>query len=264
MPYFGAMANPIEESLPGPARAALARARAMPLSYAHRLYQCPGSTDEAPRVLCVVGEAHVKMGDAAILGREIVSAFELRGVETFQAKKVVWGRLLGALIQGPRSLLRFFSLGVVEGSTIVEARDLRYGHTVELERAEVVPFPLHVASVYLSLFFLVSFANLAYALVSSLLPGDGDGVSWLTVLAMLFQAHMLLVVPAWFLRRHSWAWLVHPAIAIVNVRDILMADGTVRMLNEHPEPRAAVVVMGRAHLPGYGRELEKRGFRPLD
>lgn len=256
------MATQLEEVLSTSARAALERTRAMPLSYGHKLYECPGSTSERPRVLVVLGEAHVKMGEAAVLGREIVAGFDLRGVETFQAKNVTWGRLLGALIQGPRSLLRFFSLGVVEGSTIVEAKALRFGHTVELERTKTIPFPLHVASVYMSLFFLVSFAHLAYMLVAAFLPG-GEPVSALTVIAMLFQAHMALIVPAWFLRAHSWAWVIHPAIAIVSVRDVLMADGTARMMAEHPEAKSAVVVMGRAHLPGYGRELEKRGFRAL-
>jgi len=255
------MAPSVAELLPLSARAALERTRAMPLSYGYRLYTCTGKAGE-PRVLAVVGETHVKMGEAAVLGREIVSAFELRGVETFQAKRVAWGRLLGALIQGPRTLLRFFSLGVVEGSTIVEARDLRFGHTVELERTKEIPFPLHVASVYMSLFFLVSFAHLAYLVVSSFVPGGGEA-SWLTVVALFFQAHMLLLVPAWLLRAHSWAWVLHPAIAILNVRDVLMAEGTARMMAEHPEPQAAVVVMGRAHLPGFGRELEKRGFRPV-
>ena len=50
-------------------------------------------------------------------------------------------------------------------------------------------------------------------------------------------------------------------IAILSTRDTLMAEGTVRMLREHPEPSAAVVVMGRAHVNGYERELVlKHGF----
>ena len=262
------MAHPLEELLSPGARNALARARATPMSYAYNLYACPSAAGAPPRILAVLGEAHVKLGPAAVLGRELVTNFELRGVETFQIKRVLWGRLLGALIHGPRQLLRFASLGLVEGSTIVEAKQLRFGNTVEIEDAPEMPFPLHVASVYLSLFFLVSFAHLAFTIVSSVLP-DAAGaldapMSWLTLLALAFQAHMITIVPAWFLRKHSWAWLVHPAIAIISVRDGLMANGTVRMLANHPDVRSAIVVMGRAHLPGYGLELEKRGFQRLE
>lgn len=72
---------------------------------------------------------------------------------------------------------------------------------------------------------------------------------------------MLMLVPAYFLRAHSWAWVIQPVIAILSTRDTLMAEGTVRMLREHPEPSAAVVVMGRAHVNGYERELVlKHGF----
>ena len=262
------MAHPLEELLTVGARAALERARATPMSYVCRLYSCPTASGEPPRVLSVVGEAHVKLGPAAILGREIVANFDLRGVETFQARRVVWGRLLGALIQGPRLLLRTLSLGMVEGSTIPEAKALRFGRTVELEETTEVPFSLHAGSVYLSLFFLVSFAHLAFVIVSSVVPGAEGSlaapVSWLTVVALAFQAHMLCLVPAWLLRRHSWAWIVHPAIAILNARDVLMANGTVRMLGANPKPSSAIVIMGRAHLPGFGLELEKRGFVRLD
>ncbi|MFO0640279.1 MAG: hypothetical protein U0183_13755 [Polyangiaceae bacterium] len=262
------MAHPLLATLSPSAKAALARAKAMPMSYACEAYASPEKGGAPARLVLVVGEAHLKMHEAAVLGRELVSAFELRGVETFQVSRVVWGRLLGALINAPRALLRFVAIGTVEGSTIHEARALRYGKTVELEAAEVMPVPLHVASVYLSLFFLVSFAHLAYSIVEGILPSAGEagalGVSLLTLLVMAFQAHMLLLVPAWLLRSRSWAWLVHPAIAIVNVRDVLMAEGTVRMLAESPGTEPAVVVMGRAHLSGYGDELTKRGFVRVD
>jgi len=50
-------------------------------------------------------------------------------------------------------------------------------------------------------------------------------------------------------------------LAILTLRDTLLADGTVRMLREHPEARAALTIMGRGHLLGYERELvEKHGF----
>lgn len=270
------MPHPLEEVLSLGARTALERVRATPVSYACRVYSSPAcptgpaSPNEATRtrVLVVLGEAHMKLGPAANLGREMVANFDLRGVETFQTKKVTWGRLLGALIQGPRQVLRFMSLGLVEGSTIHEAKALPFGETVELEQAPQMPFALHVASVYLSLFFLVSFAHLAFVMVSSFGPTAEHAlelpISWLTLMALAFQAHMVALVPAWLLRRHSWAWLIHPVIAIVSVRDVLMANGTVRMLATHPTPQSALVIMGRAHVAGYSAELEKRGFQRID
>ena len=45
----------------------------------------------------------------------------------------------------------------------------------------------------------------------------------------------------------------------------MMVEGTMRMLADHPGPREALVIMGRAHLPGYQRELvEAHGFTPVD
>jgi hypothetical protein len=93
----------------------------------------------------------------------------------------------------------------------------------------------------------------------------GLAPSWLTLVTIAFEVHLLALIPAFALRRHSWCWLVHPAVGLVTVRDGLMAEGTVRMLDDHPEDATAVVIMGRAHLPGYEIELvEKRGFKRID
>ncbi len=55
---------------------------------------------------------------------------------------------------------------------------------------------------------------------------------------------------------------MHPFLGILTPRDELMAAGTLRMLDEHRACNAAVVVMGRAHLPGYERLLvERYGFK---
>src|SRR3954468_5902814 len=98
------------------------------------------------RTLAVLGEAHMKMSQAAEIGRDVVSAFELRGVETFQRDQIFLGRLLGVLIHGPRLMLRLFSFGAMKGSTITDARQLPSGFTVQLERSKKVPFGLHVTS----------------------------------------------------------------------------------------------------------------------
>jgi len=242
----------IHELLPVGARPAIERALERPLSYAARYVVSPGPR---PRAVVILGEAHVKLGTASALGKDVMARFELRGVETFQKRKVVAGRLLGFLIQLPRVLLRALSLGGVKGSTIVDAKALSSGHTVELERTDAVPLPLHVASVYLTAMFTVFYATL-------ILNVGGIVVPWLLVAAMVFQLHLLALIPAFVFRHHAWAWLLHPAVALVTVRDMLMAEGTVRMLQEHPEAEAAVVVMGRAHLAGFERELvEKHGFQ---
>ena len=45
------------------------------------------------------------------------------------------------------------------------------------------------------------------------------------------------------------------------VRDAIMAEGTVAMLEQFPSAGSAVVVMGRAHCAGYERNLiERFGF----
>jgi pheromone shutdown protein TraB len=55
--------------------------------------------------------------------------------------------------------------------------------------------------------------------------------------------------------------VIHPFLGILTLRDELMAEGTVRMLDDHPTVPAAVVVMGRAHVSGYARILvERYGF----
>ena len=109
------------------------------------------------RSLAILGEAHIKLGEAAEIGRRVVEAFELRGVETFQRKSVFLGRTLGVLISVPRLLLRAASLGAINGSTITEAKQLPSGHTVELERTKHVPFGLHVTSLYMTAYFGFAF-----------------------------------------------------------------------------------------------------------
>jgi len=241
----------VHELLPAGARPALERALRQPLSYAARYVIAPGPR---PRVVVVLGEAHVKLRAAAQLGKDVVSRFELRGVETFQRRKVMAGRLLGFLIQAPRTVLRLLSFGAVKGSTITDAKELTEGHTEELERTDAIPPGLHAASIYLSAFFAVSWAYFFLNLAGIVVP-------WMHLVMVAFQVHLVALVPAYLMRRHSWAWMLHPAVALLTVRDTLMAEGTVRMLREHPEPSAAVVVMGRAHLLGFERELvEKHGF----
>lgn len=239
----------VDALLPPGARAALERAASRRLSFAVRYLLTPAPE---PRVVVILGEAHVKLGLASALGRELVNCFELRGVETFQRRQIAAGQWLGFLIHAPRTLLRTLSFGRVKDSTIVDAKAITTGVTVELERASRVPLALHVAALYLAALFSVLYPTLLLQLLGVRLPGF-----WLSLSAG-FTLHCYALLPAYLLRRKPWAWLIHPAIALLTVRDAMMAEGTVQMLRKHPQARAAIVVMGRAHLAGYERELRER------
>jgi hypothetical protein len=77
--------------------------------------------------------------------------------------------------------------------------------------------------------------------------------------------HMVMLVPAFLLRRFPWSWVIHPFLGILTLRDELMVAGTVRMLEDHRREKFAVVVMGRAHVSGYGRLLvERHGYSRVE
>lgn len=241
------------DRLPEKARRALERARAERVSYAVRLVRAPDG-----RLVAILGEAHMKLEKASAIGKEVVGSFELRGVETFQRDRVFGGRVLGVVIGAPRTLLRLLSFGTLKGSTITDAKQLPSGHTVELERAKRMPFGLHVASVYMSAFFIVSLLALVAPLLATIAPLLSAAI---IALAFLFQLHLLALIPGVLFRKHSWSWIIHPFLGILSLRDALMATGTVTMLSDHRGERFAVVVMGRAHVEGYERLLvERHGF----
>src|SRR5580698_9489899 len=116
--------------MPAPALAAVRRARAQSLSYGIRLLVSPDD-----RLLVVVGEMHLKLEEASRAGKELVDAFELRGVEGFPRHRVIAGRALKVLIDAPRILVRALSFGLVKDSTIIDARRASVGYTVPLENA---------------------------------------------------------------------------------------------------------------------------------
>jgi hypothetical protein len=247
----------MKHKLPENARKALLRARDEKLSYDVRVIRAPDD-----RLVAILGEAHMKLAKAAEIGKDVVSSFELRGVETFQKKQVLLGRALGVVIQAPRSLLRLLSLGAVKGSTITEAKQLPSGYTVELERAKKMPFALHVASVYMTAFFTVSFLAVLLPVITPIAPPFAAAI---TFLVLAFQMHLLMLVPAYLLRRKSWSFLIHPFMGILTPRDHLMVAGTLRMLEDHPKLTSSVVVMGRAHVSGYERLLvDRHGFTRVD
>jgi hypothetical protein len=239
--------------LPEGAQRALESARAEPFSYAVRLLRAADG-----RLVVVLGEAHLKLPRAAAIGKDVVGRFDLRGIETFQRKQVAGGRALGVIITAPRFLLRLLSLGTIQGSTITEAKQLPSGHTVELERTKRMPFGLHVASLYMTAFFVVAFLAPLAPLIVPIAPPVAAAI---TSLAALFQMHLFALLLAIPFRRHSWSWVLHPFLGILTLRDELMAQGTVRMLEDHPAVQSAVVIMGRAHVSGFARILvERHGF----
>ncbi len=237
------------------ARRALERAGAERLSFVVRILRAADG-----RLVAVLGEAHVKLAKAAGIGKDVAMQFELRGVETFQRRQVAGGAALGVLITAPRIMLRVLSLGTIQGSTITEAKQLPSGYTVELERTEHVPLGLHVAAIYMTAFLVVAFVAPLAPLLAPIAPRLAAAI---TSLAALFHVHLLALIPGVLFRRHSWSWVLHPFLGILSLRDELMAEGTVRMLADHPAIESAVVIMGRAHVPGYARILvERHGFAP--
>jgi hypothetical protein len=242
------------------ARRALERAHAARFSYAVLLLRSPLGVTVA-----LLGETHLKLPHASLLGKDIVQAFALRGVEGFPVKRVFLGRILMVLIAAPRIVVRALSFGLIRDSTIKDARDAKHGHTFAVESVSAIPLGLHVASLYLTLFFAVAFLTPLAATLAAVFPPLAAWLPWLAMLSLAFQLHMLALVPAYLLRKFPWSWVIHPAVAILGVRDKTMAEGTAAMLKAHDVPRAAVVIVGRAHLSGLARELiEQHQFRRVD
>ena len=242
---------------------ALDAARAVPRSYSVRAY---ASNDPTPRIVVALGEAHVKLDRASRLGKAVVEQFELRGVESFQTRTVLVGWLFGAMVKVPRNLLRTLSFGRIKQSTIDDAKRLPTGSTDQLERGHRVPAALHAASIYCTVYFGVTF--LGFVLDPFVLRYSTPFLSgWFSVVEAiqgLFLLHFPLLLPAWLLRDRPWSWLIHPAVGILTARDAMMAAGTRRMLDEHPQANSALVVFGRAHQHGFGDELVERfGFRRI-
>jgi hypothetical protein len=187
----------------------------------------------------VLGESHVKTRGAADRCREAVEAFSLRGVERLQRKQVFAGSLLGAFFENVRGTLELLSGGQLAGSTIEVALDLPAGQTVELERTERVPLALHVGTGYLAVYAGLAVPAL---LVPSLRP--------LRAAVKLLGLHLYALPLAYVLRDRPWAWE-------------LIVEGIRRMLAEH-RATPALVIVGRAHVPGIVERLLEHGFRRVD
>jgi hypothetical protein len=244
------------------AEAAIALARAAPGSYAVSILR-----DQNGRALVVLGETHIKLARAKRIGIAMVNAFDLRGVEGFPRPRVFAGRVLGVLISAPRILVRKLSWDFVKDSTIADARALKTGFTVPLEADARVPLSLHIGTLYLALYFSISFATVGLQLLRGALPALervlSPAIALLAPALALFHVHILLLIPAIVLRRFRWNWLLHPMSAILTARDAMMVEGTVEMMKLHPHSQSALIIMGRAHVRGFNRELcEHHGYSP--
>jgi hypothetical protein len=240
---------------------ALRRAHDTPISYGVRAIVGP---EPKSRLVILLGEAHLKLGPASAIGKEVVESIALRGIETFQSKAVFSGKILRWLIHMPRRLLRLASLGTVKDSTIIDAKQASHGYTVEIERTKSVPFSLHVGALYMTGLFTTLFGQILLGPLSVIFPFLAPVVAILTAIAGLFTLHLPFLLLALVARKHRWSWVIHPLVAILTARDTLMANGTVEMLKDYPNAGPALVIMGRAHLSGYEREMiERHGFRRI-
>jgi hypothetical protein len=237
-------------------REAIETARSHPISYKIRMVTAPNG-----RLLVVLGEAHLKLPHAHRIGNDLVDAFGLRGVESFQKADIFAGRLTAFLVHFFYKALRVFSLGLIKGSTITAAIKSPRGRTIQIERSEHTPLPLHIASVYLAAVFLYIYLRYGILLLNywHAIPQSAYAMyNRFLTLSSYFNYFTYALIPAYFLRHQPWGWLIHPLIAILSVRDQLMVAGTVRMLADFPDAEPALVIMGRAHLAGYIRELTKK------
>lgn len=207
------------------------------------------------RQVFLLGETHVKARRAADVCRRAVEGFSLRGVEHLQRDQVVAGQVLGPVLGAVREALEVLSGGGLAGSTIEVALDLPEGTTVELERTDRVPLGLQVGAAYLALHVALAVPALL------LLPWSGAG--WLRPLRVAVKTlgvHLYALPLAYALRDRPWGWVIQPLVTILTTRDQLLAEGILRMLETHPaEP--AVVIVGRAHVPGVVERLVDQGFR---
>jgi hypothetical protein len=208
------------------------------------------------RAVFILGESHVKTREAADLCRQAVQAFSLRGVERLQREDVFAGELLGGTFEKARGVLESLSGGRLAGSTIEAALGMPDGDTVELERTEHVPRSLDVGTGYLAVYTTFVLP----ALLTMPLWGSIPSLRTLRVAARIFGLHLYALPLAYVLRDRPWAWAIQPLLTILTVRDELLADGVRRMLATHPQG-PAIVIVGRAHVPGIVERLVEHGFR---
>ena len=213
------------------------------------------------KLVVTLGEVHIKFKKAKLLGKAAVDAFQLRGVEGMRfwhpSLSTTLAKCLGFCLVFPQLLIRKLLGGQLKGSTILDALEATHGKTVALESGFKLGFRTWWALIGLTSFVPVMMGAV-WAMMYYPIPDWFQSAVW--AYEIYFGVGM---IPALLLRHHSWAILVHPIAGLIYERDQHMAEQTVKMLEEVDEP-AALAIMGRAHLKGYGLALKGYGFTPLE
>ena len=212
------------------------------------------------KLVVTLGEVHLKFKKAKMLGKTAVDAFELRGVEGMRfwqpGLSTTIAKWLGFCLIFPQLVIRKLAAGQVKGSTILDALAATHGKTVALEGG----FRLGPRT-WWALIGLTSFVPVMMGAVWLLMHYPTP--DWFETALVAYEVYFGMgMIPALLLRHHSWAIWVHPIAGLIYERDQYMATQTVNMLETHDE-LAALAIMGRAHLKGYGLALQRHGFKEV-
>ena len=213
------------------------------------------------KLVVTLGEVHLKFKKAKMLGKIAVDAFNLRGVEGMRfwqpSLSTTLAKCLGFFLVFPQLLIRKLMGGHIKGSTILDALGAKHGKTVALEGGFKLGF-----RTWWALIGLTSFVPLMMGAVWLMMYYPTP--DWFQPAFFAYEIYFGVgMIPALLLRHHSWAIFVHPIAGLIYERDQHMATQTMKML-EQSEEVAALAVMGRAHLKGYGLALKSHGFTQLD
>ena len=88
------------------------------------------------KLVVSLGEVHLKLKKAKLLGKTAVDAFDLRGVEGMRfwhpSPSTTLAKCFGFLLVFPQFLIRRLTANQVKGSTILDAWAATHGETVAL------------------------------------------------------------------------------------------------------------------------------------
>jgi len=240
-------------------KAALASLKAISIaSKTHGLsfWQSPSG-----KIVVTLGEVHLKLKRAKLLGKSAVDAFELRAVEGMRfwqpSLSTTFAKCLGFLLVFPQLLIRKLTANQVKGSTILDAWAATHGKTEALEKG----FKPGIRT-WWALIGLTSFAPAMslgiWLLIHYPMP------YWFEMGVLGYEIYFVAgLIPSLLLRHHSWAILIHPLAGLIYERDRYMGEQMVKVLEESNE-QAALAIMGRAHLKGFGLVLQSHGFTKLE
>ena len=213
------------------------------------------------KLVVTLGEVHLKLKKAKLLGKAAVDAFDLRGVEGMRfwhpSPSTTLAKCFGFLLVFPQLLIRKLTANQVKGSTILDAWAATHGQTVALEMGFKPGVRTWWALIGLST-FIPAMSLAVWLLTYYPMP------FWFEAAVVSYEMYFVVgLIPSLLLRHHSWAIFVHPLAGLIYERDRYMAEQTVKMLEESSE-QTALTIMGRAHLKGFGLALQNDGFTKLE